>query len=88
MNEILEETSLSLRLGNIIALPTDTIYGIACSINSNEGIKKLYQIKRRNLKNPIGICVAEIEDMQKYVNIATIRYLVFLKEKQYTLLKL
>lgn len=48
-------------------MPTDTIYGIACCIDSDDGIKKLYDIKKRRADNPISICVAEVQDMQKYV---------------------
>lgn len=57
--------ALLLSSGGVIALPTDTLYGIACCIDSDDGIKKLYDIKGRKADNPISICVAEIEDMQK-----------------------
>lgn len=65
MEKILAEMALLLTSGGIIALPTDTIYGIACSVHSNDAIKKLYDIKERNMSNPISICVAEVKDMQK-----------------------
>jgi len=54
-----------LSSGGIIALPTDTIYGIACCVDSDRAIEKLYEIKKRNTGKPIAICVAEVEDMQK-----------------------
>lgn len=62
---MITEMALLLSSGGIIAIPTDTVYGIACSVNSDAGIEKLYTVKKRNTGNPISICVAEVEDMHK-----------------------
>lgn len=55
-----------LTLGNIIALPTDTIYGFACAANNPQAIKKLYELKGRNETKPLAICVANINDLKQY----------------------
>ena len=65
MQTIITEVARVLSSGGIVALPTDTVYGIACCIDSDEGIRKLYDIKGRRTDNPISICVADVEDMQK-----------------------
>lgn len=62
---MITEMAQLLCSGGIIALPTDTVYGIACSVDCNEGIQRLYDVKERNVDNPVAICVADIEDMQK-----------------------
>jgi L-threonylcarbamoyladenylate synthase len=36
-----------LRAGGIVALPTDTVYGIAVAVSTPGGIDKLFQVKRR-----------------------------------------
>lgn len=54
-----------LRNGGVIALPTDTIYGIAASVTSDEAIKKLYSIKGRHQNKPIAICVDQVQDISK-----------------------
>lgn len=46
----------------VIALPTDTVYGLACSANSERAIQRLYEIKGRNEEKPVAICVADLED--------------------------
>ena len=61
----LEEASAALCRGSVVALPTDTIYGIACSVNSDKGIEKMYEIKGRDAEKPVAICVAEIQDMYR-----------------------
>ena len=65
LERALEEASSVLRNGGVIALPTDTIYGIAASVSSDEAIKKLYSIKGRQQNKPIAICVSDIQDIRK-----------------------
>jgi tRNA threonylcarbamoyl adenosine modification protein (Sua5/YciO/YrdC/YwlC family) len=55
-----------LRTGQVIALPTDTIYGLACSANDPEAIKKLYEIKGRNEEKPVAICVSDYADLNHW----------------------
>lgn len=58
--------SALLNDGHVIALPTDTIYGLACSANDPEAIKKLYAIKGRNEEKPVAICVSDYEDLKHW----------------------
>lgn len=55
-----------LAAGQVIAVPTDTIYGLACSANCPEAIKKLYKIKGRDSAKPVAICVSYIKDVRKW----------------------
>lgn len=66
-----EETAVSkaaelLTNGNVIAVPTDTIYGLACSANCPDAIKKLYSMKGRDSAKPVAICVTYISDVRKW----------------------
>ncbi len=36
-----------LRAGGVVALPTDTVYGIAVALGAAAGIERLFQVKRR-----------------------------------------
>ena len=53
----------ALAAGEVIAVPTDTIYGIAALVQNKKAVEKLYTIKKRNASKPIAICVADIEDI-------------------------
>ena len=55
----------SLKNGNVIALPTDTIYGVAALAQSTEAVKKLYEIKKRHEEKPVAICVGNVKDVYK-----------------------
>lgn len=57
-----EQAKEHLSSNHVIALPTDTVYGLACNANSEEAIQKLYEIKGRNEEKPVAICVADLED--------------------------
>ncbi|KOB78797.1 Ischemia/reperfusion inducible protein [Operophtera brumata] len=52
--------------GQVIAVPTDTIYGLACSANCPDAIQKLYTIKGRDSGKPVAICVTSILDVRKW----------------------
>lgn len=57
------EAANLLRRGKVIGIPTDTIYGLACSANDQEAIKRLYEIKGRNEEKPVAICVSDYDDL-------------------------
>lgn len=61
-----------LKAGSVIALPTDTVYGLACDATDSLAIKQLYEIKSRNTHKPIAICVADITDINTWANVTHI----------------
>ncbi|CAJ1062704.1 yrdC domain-containing protein%2C mitochondrial [Xyrichtys novacula] len=67
--EILSCTAKALKEGHVVAVPTDTIYGLACLAQNSEAIRKTYDIKGRNGHKPLAICVGEIEDIYKYCKV-------------------
>lgn len=52
--------------GRVIAVPTDTIYGLACSANCPTAIQRLYSIKGRDSAKPVAICVTSVQDLRKW----------------------
>ncbi|KAL4657549.1 YrdC domain-containing protein, mitochondrial [Arapaima gigas] len=67
--EVLETTVKALKDGEVVAVPTDTIYGLACLAQNSEAIKKVYDIKGRNGNKPLAICVGEIKDIYRYCKV-------------------
>jgi tRNA threonylcarbamoyl adenosine modification protein (Sua5/YciO/YrdC/YwlC family) len=55
-----------LKSGQVIGIPTDTIYGLACNANNTEAIRKLYEIKGRNEEKPVAICVSDFNDLKHW----------------------
>ncbi len=56
----------NLRIGGVIGIPTDTVYGLACNANNHEAIRQLYEIKGRNESKPVAICVPTIKDLRHW----------------------
>ena len=52
-----------LQTGGVIAIPTDTVYGIACLVNKRDSIKRLYAIKERELVKAIPILIGALEQI-------------------------
>jgi len=55
----------ALRSGGVIALPTDTIYGIAALAQNLEAVEKIYKIKGRNPQKPLAICVSDTSQIYR-----------------------
>lgn len=53
-----------LKQGEVVVLPTDTIYGIAASITTQSGVEKIYDVKSRDPAKPIMIYVTHVEQLQ------------------------
>lgn len=56
-----------LKSGGVIGLPTETVYGLAGSIQSNEGIDKIFQTKERPFFDPLIVHVSSIEQAKTCV---------------------
>ncbi len=46
--------------GGIVLYPTDTVYGLGANIFDNTAVKKVFEIKQRNLLKPLSILVSDI----------------------------
>ena len=49
----LHKTIVNLKKGNIIGLPTETVYGLGGNAYLKESIKKIYKLKKRPKINPL-----------------------------------
>ncbi len=54
----------------VIAVPTDTIYGLAACAEEESAVQRIYNIKSRAAHKPLAICVADYEDVPRYVETA------------------
>jgi len=50
-----------LRAGEVVALPTETVYGLAANALDAEAVAKIYEVKGRPAHNPIIVHVASVE---------------------------
>ncbi len=73
--EKLKEVSKAIKNGEIVVFPTETVYGIGTNALNEKAIKKLYEIKKRDLKKPISLLVSNIEMAERFAkDITDIEY--------------
>lgn len=59
-----------LEKGGVVAYPTDTTYGIGCSIFNKRGIERIYSIKQREKKKPFSFICADLSDIARYAKVS------------------
>uniref|UniRef100_A0A673MRD9 Threonylcarbamoyl-AMP synthase n=2 Tax=Sinocyclocheilus rhinocerous TaxID=307959 RepID=A0A673MRD9_9TELE len=68
--EILSATVKALKAGQVVAVPTDTIYGLACVAQHSAAVRRVYDIKGRNGDNPLAICVGDVQDIYRFCKVS------------------
>jgi tRNA threonylcarbamoyl adenosine modification protein (Sua5/YciO/YrdC/YwlC family) len=63
-----------LRDGGIIIYPTDTVYGLGCDLSNKRGIEKIYEIKRRNKKQPLSFVCSDLKHISQYAKVTDYAY--------------
>jgi L-threonylcarbamoyladenylate synthase len=56
-----------LRAGEVVALPTETVYGLAANALDEKAVAKIFRIKGRSVNNPIIVHVASNEMAKRCV---------------------
>ncbi len=55
-----------LQRGGLIALPTDTVYALACPISSRDSIRKIYELKDLDPKKHLSILLPDLATAGRY----------------------
>ena len=63
-----------LQDGGVIIYPTDTVYGLGCALFNKKGIDRIYEIKRRDRKQPLSFVCADLKDISKYAKVSDFAY--------------
>jgi L-threonylcarbamoyladenylate synthase len=61
------ETVDILKSGGIVALPTETVYGLAADSSNINAIKKIFTAKNRPINHPLILHVKSLNDCEKFI---------------------
>ena len=61
-----QEAIKQLNNDDVVALPTETVYGLAGKVNSEESLKKIFQTKNRPLFDPLIVHVKNIQQAKEF----------------------
>lgn len=68
-NSAVRRASDLLRAGEVVALPTETVYGLAANALDANAVAKIYEIKGRPAHNPIIVHVTGVEMAKRSVTL-------------------
>ncbi|OGQ22467.1 MAG: threonylcarbamoyl-AMP synthase [Deltaproteobacteria bacterium RIFCSPLOWO2_02_FULL_44_10] len=58
--ELIEQAVTFLRDGQVIAYPTETIYGLGADVFNEKAVKNIYALKARDVGLPISILISDL----------------------------
>jgi len=61
----IEKAKKRLTNNDVVAIPTETVYGLAGNAYSNKAVKKIFSLKKRYLKNPLIVHYCRIKDLKQ-----------------------
>jgi tRNA threonylcarbamoyl adenosine modification protein (Sua5/YciO/YrdC/YwlC family) len=67
---LIQKVVETLKKDGVVAYPTDTTYGIGCSIFSKKGLERIYVIKQRDRKKPFSFICTDIAEIAKYARVS------------------
>jgi L-threonylcarbamoyladenylate synthase len=53
---------------DVVAIPTETVYGLAGNIYSEKAIRKIFEVKQRPLFNPLIVHIHSMDQLQEIVS--------------------
>jgi len=60
-----------LKNDGVIIYPTDTVYGIGCSIFNTRAIERIYQIKGQDKSKPFSFICSDLSHISEYAKVST-----------------
>ncbi len=57
-----------LNKGELVVIPTETVYGLAANAFDPKAVEKIYALKKRPKTNPLILHISSMEEAHKYVN--------------------
>ncbi|MEM9470188.1 MAG: L-threonylcarbamoyladenylate synthase, partial [Pseudomonadota bacterium] len=67
-DQSIQEASDLIRKGEIVVLPTETVYGLGADATSDEAVKKIFQAKQRPAVNPLIIHLSNFDNLEEYAD--------------------
>lgn len=70
MNKIGNDIDIAaelLKLGEVVAIPTETVYGLAANANNKKSVEKIFELKNRPASNPLILHFSAIAEISAYV---------------------
>jgi L-threonylcarbamoyladenylate synthase len=64
-NNNLSKAKIAIEKGDVVAIPTETVYGLAANAYNTKAVKKIFSLKKRPSNNPLIIHFKNAEQIKK-----------------------
>ena len=65
-SESIDEAVSVLAGGDVVAVPTDTLYGIAAAALDETAVQRVFDVKERGQRVPLPLFVSDVDDFDKF----------------------
>jgi L-threonylcarbamoyladenylate synthase len=62
----LKEAANSLKQGNLVAFPTETVYGLGADATNKDAVTRIYDVKGRPIGHPLIVHISSINNLDKW----------------------
>lgn len=63
-----------LRAGGIVIYPTDTVYGMGCSVENKNAIERIHLIKRQRPDRPFSFVCSDLTHIAEYAQVSNLAF--------------
>ncbi len=67
---VVKKASEILASGGIIIYPTDTVYGLGCSVDNKNAIERIYLVKRQRTNKPFSFVCSDLTHISEYAHVS------------------
>lgn len=64
----IQQAALALYKGNLVAFPTETVYGLGADATNERAISRVYEVKARPLGHPLIVHISDISLLDKWAS--------------------
>ena len=62
----LQQAIVKLKNGEVVAIPTETVYGLAADATDDAALRQIFSIKQRPMDNPLIVHIADIAQVKDW----------------------
>ena len=62
----LKDAAVSLIAGNLVAFPTETVYGLGADASNQQAVARIYEVKGRPTDHPLIVHISSINNLDKW----------------------
>ncbi len=63
---VLKDAAASLIAGNLVAFPTETVYGLGADASNQQAVARIYEVKGRPTDHPLIVHISSIDYLNKW----------------------